>query len=391
VFELDTVKTLRCRECGKEYPATKIYACEDCFAPLDSTYDYESLQLTRRDFRERPKNIWRYFELLPISNRSNVVDLGVGYTPLHQADRLGKTLGLKNLYIKDDTVNPTYSFKDRPVAVAVSKALEFNATAIGCASTGNLAASSAAHAAKAGLPCYVFVPNDTEHNKIVQIGAYGANILTVNGTYDEANRLAIQVSEEYNWVFPNFNVRPYYVEGSKTLAFEVCEQLNWNPPDHVIVPTGSGALLCAIGKGFDEFKTLDLIEDVNIKITSAQPHGLAIGDPGDGAYVIKRVKESGGLAESATDEEIVEAIKLLARTEGVFAEPAGGVTVAVLKKLIENGDISSDETIVCYVTGNGLKTPQAILNRIPQPMEIEPSLGSFQTVLKPKEVTVWSR
>jgi threonine synthase len=325
---------------------------------------------------------------------------------------------LKNLYIKDDTVNPTYSFKDRPVAVAVSKALEFNATAIGCASTGNLAAASAAHAAKAGLPCYVFVPNDTEHNKIVQIGAYGANILTVNGTYDEANRLAIQVSEEYNWVFPNFNVRPYYVEGSKTLAFEVCEQLNWNPPDHVIVPTGSGALLCAIGKGFDEFKTLDLIEDVNIKITSAQPHGcspvvtafkrgetvveplehpntiaksLAIGDPGDGAYVIKRVKESGGLAESATDEEIVEAIKLLARTEGVFAEPAGGVTVAVLKKLIENGDISSDETIVCYVTGNGLKTPQAILNRIPQPIEIDPSLGSFQTVLKPKEVTVWSR
>jgi len=418
VFELDNVKTLRCRECGKEYPPTKIYACKDCFAPLDSTYDYESLQLTRRDFRERPKNIWRYFELLPVSDRSNIVDLGVGYTPLHQADRLGKTLGLKNLYIKDDTVNPTYSFKDRPVAVVVSKALEFNATAIGCASTGNLAAASAAHAAKAGLPCYVFVPNDTEHNKIVQIGAYGANILTVNGTYDEANRLAIQISEEYNWVFPNFNVRPYYVEGSKTLAFEVCEQLNWNPPDHVIVPTGSGALLCAIGKGFDEFKRLDLIEDVNIKITSAQPHGcspvvtafkrgetvveplehpntiaksLAIGDPGDGAYVIKRVRESGGLAESATDEEIVEAIKLLARTEGVFAEPAGGVTVAVLKKLIENGDISGDETIVCYVTGNGLKTPQAILSRIPRPVEIEPSLGSFQSVLKPKEVTVWSR
>lgn len=418
MLKLGQVEALRCRECGKEYPPKKIYVCEDCFAPLEVTYDYESLHLERGTFRERPRDLWRYLELLPIADRSKVIDLGAGYTPLHKADRLGKIIGLKNLYIKDDTVNPTYSFKDRPVAVAISKALEFNAEAIGCASTGNLAAASAAHAAKAGLPCYVFIPADTEHNKIVQIAAYGANILAVNGTYDEANRLAMQVAEEYNWVFANFNVRPYYVEGSKTLAFEVCEQLRWDPPDHVIVPTGSGALLCAIGKGFDEFKKLGLIEDVKIKISCAQPKGcspivrafkkgedivepiehpdtiaksLAIGDPGDGAYAVKRVRDSGGLAESATDEEIIEAIMLLARTEGVFAEPAGGVTVAVLKKLVENGYVSSDERIVCYVTGNGLKTTEAIIDQIPRPIEIQPSLDQFRAVIKPTEATTWSK
>lgn len=412
------VKELKCRECGATYPATKLYVCENCFAPLDVVYDYTSLQLERITFRERSKTLWRYFELLPITDRSKIVSLGAGHTPLHKANRLGRILGLRNLYIKDDTVNPTYSFKDRPVTVAVSKALEFHAEAIGCASTGNLAASSAAHAAKAGLPCYVFIPNDTEYNKIVQIAAYGAHILAVDGTYDEANRLAMQIAEEYNWVFANFNVRPYYVEGSKTLAFEVCEQLGWTPPDHVIVPTGSGALLCAIGKGFDEFKKLDLIEDVQIKISSAQPSGcspivtafkqgkadvepleypatvaksLAIGDPGDGVYAVKRVRESGGYAESATDAEIIEAIQLLAKTEGVFAEPAGGVTVAVVKKLVENGYISSDETIVCYVTGNGLKTPEAIIGTIPKPIEIQPKLEAFRTVIQPEVVTIWSK
>jgi len=238
----------------------------------------------------------------------------------------------------------------------------------------------------------------------------------VNGTYAETNRLAMQVAEECNWVFPNVNVRPYYVEGSKTLAFEVCEQLNWNPPDHVIVPTGSGAMLCAISKGFDEFKKLDLIEDKKIKISCAQPYGsspiveafkngdkvvepleypetvaksLAIGDPGDGTYVLQRVRESGGYAESVTDKEIIEAIKLLAKTEGVFTEPAGGVAVAVLKKLVENGQISDDEKVVCYVTGNGLKTPEAIIDQIPTPIEIHPTLNAFKSALKTEEVTIW--
>lgn len=413
---MGSVQALRCKECGKTYPLKKIYMCEKCYAPLEVIYDYESIHLKRSNFRNRPKTMWRYRELLPVSSRSKIVDLHTGYTPLQKANRLGKILGLKNLYIKNDTVNPTYSFKDRPVSVAVTKAIEFNAEAIGCASTGNLAASSAAHAAKAGIPCYVFIPNDTEHNKIVQIASYGAKILVVNGTYDEANRLAMQVAEEYNWVFANFNVRPYYVEGSKTLAFEVCEQLDWNPPDHVIVPTGSGALLCAISKGFNEFEKLSLIEHANVKISCAQPYGcspvvnafkkganvvepieypetiaksLAIGDPGDGDYAIKKVRDSDGYAESATDEEIIEAIKLLAKTEGVFAEPAGGVTVAVLKKLIERGCISTDERVVCYITGNGLKTTEVIANQLPNPTEIHPNLDSFKTVLNRKEVISW--
>jgi len=336
------------------------------------------------------------------------VDLGAGYTILHECAGLAKVIGLKTLYIKDDTVNPTYSFKDRPVTVAVSKALEFGAKAVGCASTGNLAASMAAHAAKAELPCYVFVPADIERNKIVQASTYGARIVAVKGTYDDANRLAIQASEEYGWAFANINIRPYYVEGSKTLAFEVCEQLGWETPDRVIVPVGSGALLCAIWRGFKEFKQLNLIDDIQIKVTGAQPFGcspvvnafksntlninpiehpdtiaksLAVGDPGDGLYAVKAIRESGGVAESATDAEILDAIELLAKTEGIFAEPAGGVTVAVLKKLVESGEVSPDEKVVCYVTGNGLKATETILHNIRKPVEIEPNLESLAKIV----------
>jgi len=336
------------------------------------------------------------------------VDLGAGYTILHECARLTNALGLRTLYIKDDTVNPTYSFKDRPATVAVSKAQEFGAKAVGCASTGNLAAAMAAHAAKAGLPCYVFVPADIELNKIVQASTYGARIVAVKGTYDDANRLAAQASEAYNWAFANINIRPYYVEGSKTLAFEVCEQLGWETPDHVIVPVASGALLCAIWRGFKEFKQLNLIDNTRIKVTGAQPSGcspvvnafksntldvdpieypdtiaksLAIGDPGDGVYAVKTIRESGGVAESATDAEILNAIELLAKTEGIFTEPAGAVTVAVLKKLVESGEISPDEKVVCYVTGNGLKATEAILNRVPKPVEIEPKLESLAKII----------
>ncbi|MFQ5999405.1 MAG: threonine synthase [Candidatus Bathyarchaeia archaeon] len=402
------MRALKCRECGKEHSPTKIYACEDCFGPLDVVYDYDSIELDKKSFQNRPKTVWRYFELLPICDKTKIVDLGAGYTILHKCDGLAKTLGLRNLYVKDDTVNPTYSFKDRPSTVAVSKALEFGAKAVGCASTGNLAAAVAAHAAKAGLPCYVFVPADIELNKIVQASTYGARIVAVKGTYDDANRLAAQASEVYDWAFANINIRPYYVEGSKTLAFEVCEQLGWETPDHIVVPVGSGALLCAIWRGLNELRRLNLIDDAQVKVTGAQPEGcspvvsafksdtldvdpieyphtiaksLAIGDPGDGAYAVKAIRESGGVAESVTDAEILDAIHLLAKKEGIFAEPAGGVTVAVLKKLVEAGEVLPDERVVCCVTGNGFKAAETILNHIPKPVEIEPKLASLETII----------
>ena len=396
---------LKCRECGREYPPVKIHVCEDCFGPLDVVYDYDSVELNRSSFENRPKTVWRYFELLPVHDKSKIVDLGAGYTILHKCDRLARAIGLKTLYIKDDTVNPTYSFKDRPATVAVSKALEFNAKAIGCASTGNLAAATAAHSAKAGIPCYIFIPASIELNKIVQAAVYGAKIIAIKGTYDDANRLATQVAEVFDWAIVNVNLRPYYVEGSKTLAFEVCEQLDWNPPDHVIVPMASGALLCAISKGFNELKKLDLIKNSKIRISGAQPAGcspivtavksnssevipiehpdtiaksLAIGEPGDGVYAARTIRESGGVAEAVTDQETIEAIKLLAKTEGIFTEPAGAVTIAALKKMVETGEAAIDEVIVCYVTGNGLKTPEAISGHIPKPIEIEPKLEALK-------------
>jgi threonine synthase len=406
-IQLGYLKTLVCRECGKEYPLTRIHVCEYCFGPLEVAYNYESMNLDQNSFKDRPQTLWRYSELLPITDRSKIVDLGTGFTPLHKANRLAKEVGLKTLYLKDDSVNPTNSFKDRPASVAVSKALEFEAKAVGCASTGNLAAAVAAHAAKAGLPCYIFIPSGLEFNKIIQVATYGAKIITVNGTYDDANRLAAQATEQYDLALANINIRPYYVEGSKTLAFEVCEQLDWASPDHVIVPLGSGALLCALGRGLDEFDRLGLIEDSNTRITGVQAEGcspivnaftsktdyvepiehpdtiaksLAIGNPGDGKYALERIRDSNGLAQSVSDEDTIEAIKLLARTEGIFTEPAGGVTIAAVKKLVDSGMISTDEVVVCYVTGNGLKTPEVVLDHIVKPIEIEPTFDSLETV-----------
>jgi len=358
-------------------------------------------------FKQRPRTVWRYRELLPVGDATKIVELGAGYTPLRKCDMLADAIGLRTLYVKDDTVNPTCSFKDRPATVAISKALEFGAKAVGCASTGNLAAATAAHAAKAGLPCYVFVPKGIELNKIVQATIYGATVIAVRGTYDDANRLAAQAAEFYDLALVNINIRPYYVEGSKTLAFETCEQLNWEPPDHVVVPMASGALICATCKGLDELLKVGLIEGSRIRVTGAQPQGcspivaafksggedvepienpntmaksLAIGDPGDGVYSIRRIRESGGVAESASDAEVLDAIKLLAKTEGIFAEPAGGVTIAVLKKLVESGEIRRDEEVVCFVTGNGLKATEAILGSMPKPIEIEPTLESLKAL-----------
>ena len=368
--------------------------------------------MTRDILKKRQKNLWRYFELLPISNKNWIVNLGAGYTPLQKCEELGRRIGLKNLYIKNDTVNPTFSFKDRPASVAVSKSLEFGTGAVGCPSTGNLAAATAAHAAKAGIPCYVFIPEGIEANKIAQTAAYGARIIKVKGTYDESNRLAFQAAELYDLDIVNINLRPYYVEGSKTLAFEVCEQLDWNPPDRVIIPTASGAMLCAIDKGFKEFEKLGLIPEDTVKLICAQAegcapivnsfnssntriqpiekpdtiaHSLAIGDPGDGIYVLKRVKESGGSAESSTDRETVEAIELLARSEGILAEPAGGVSVAVLKKLAERGEIDPDERVVCYVTGSGLKSPGVLSSQVRTSIAIEPNLQELAGIIEKRE------
>jgi len=382
-----------------------LYVCEACFSPLEVVYDYDSINLEPGAFRDRPRTIWRYRGLLPINEDSHIVDLNVGFTPLRRARRLGDALGLRELYVKDDTVNPSGSFKDRPAAVAVSKALDFKAAAVGCASTGNLAAAVAAHAAKANLPCYVFIPAGTESAKIVQASSYGARIVAVQGTYDDANRLAAEAAERYGWAFANINIRPYYVEGSKTLAFETCEQLDWTPPDRAIVPVGSGALLCAIHKGFHELTKVGLLDRDEVKITGAQAEGcspvvsafknggdeilpvenpdtvaksLAIGDPGDGLYAAQVMRRSGGLAESVSDWEIIDAIRLLAKTEGVFTEPAGAVTIAALRRLLENGDISADERIVCYVTGNGLKAPDCLVSSLPQPIEVQPSLDALE-------------
>jgi threonine synthase len=399
------VKMLKCRECGKEYPPIKIHACERCFGPLEVVYDINSMNIDKHIIEERDKTLWRYRELLPLEDAAKIIDLGAGFTPLHRCERLAEALGLRRLYIKNDTVNPTGSFKDRPATVAISKSLEFGFRAVGCASTGNLAAATAAHAARAGLPCYVFIPSNIEKSKILQAAAYGAKIIAVKGTYDDSNRLAAQASYEYDLAVVNINVRPYYVEGSKTIVFEICEQLGWRAPENIIIPVGSGALLCAAWRGLKQFNDLGLIDELKTKIIGAQPEGcspivrayksnsedvlpiekpntiaksLAIGDPGDGIYALRSIKESGGLAECVTDEEIIEGVNLLAKTEGIFAEPAGGITVAVLKKLIDSGDIARDEEVVCCVTGSGFKSLEVFSSRQLNIVEVEPTLSSLE-------------
>jgi len=345
--------------------------------------------------------------MLPIANKNNIVNLHAGLTPLQKSDRLAKEIGgLKNLFIKNDSVNPTFSFKDRPAGIAVSRAKETKLKAVGCASTGNLASATAAHAAVADLPCYIFAPSDIEHAKIAQALSYGAEFMAVDGTYDDANRVASIIGDSKGIGIVNINMRPYYVEGSKTLAYEVAEQLDWQIPDNLVIPVGSGAMLNAICKGFEELRMLGLIDDkMDFKITAAQPHGcapivdafkkksdevipverpntiaksLAIGEPGDGMYVLRRLNQYNGIAEEVTDEEIIDGILMLAKTEGIFTEPAGGVAVAVLKKLVEEGKIDKDERIVCYITGNGLKATEAITNVLPKLRSVKPDA---QTVL----------
>ena len=404
------VKALKCRECGREYSIDPIYVCEFCFGPLEVVYDYDGIKgvLTRDTIASRPNNLWRYKELLPIDGEPTS-GLDSGFTPLVRADRLASHLGMKRLYIKDDTVtHPTLSFKDRVVAVALSKAREFGFNTVACASTGNLAHSVSAHGAAAGFKRFIFIPASLEKSKIIASLVYGPNLIAVDGNYDEVNRLCSEVANKYRWAFVNINIRPFYAEGSKTQGYEIAEQLGWRAPDAVVVPCASGSLLTKIWKSFKEMKDIGLIDELNTKVFSAQATGcspivkaikdnvdvikpvkpdtiaksLAIGNPADGYYATQVVKESGGFGEDVSDREIIEAMKLLARTEGIFAETAGGVTLASAIRLIESGHIDKDAVTVLCITGNGLKTKEAIAGHTGEPYHINPNLKSFEEALE---------
>lgn len=405
--KLTFVEGLRCRECGREYRLEPTHVCEFCFGPLEVVYNYAAIrkELTKEKIASGPLSIWRYAALLPVNLNTERVDLGAGFTPLIKAENLGQKLGLKNLYLKNDTVNPTYSFKDRVVSVALTKAREFNFKVTACASTGNLANSVAAHSGKAGLQSFIFVPADLEPAKILTTAVYGPNVVAVNGNYDQVNRLCAEIANEYGWAFVNVNIRPYYAEGSKTLAFETAEQLGFKAPDHVVVPIASGSLLTKIKKGFDELYKVGLISEPKTKVSGAQAEGcapvatafknntdlirpvkpktiaksLAIGNPADGYYALQAVKQTGGFIETVTDAEIVAAIKLTAETEGIFTETAGGVTIGVLKKLVEQGRIKATELVVAYLTGIGLKTIDAVAGSLNKVTVIEPKLTDFQS------------
>jgi threonine synthase len=400
------VRGLKCRVCGTAYPVGPINFCTEDFGPLEVDYDYEALgeALDRSKIELRPFNMWRYRELLPLDGEP-AVGLHTGGTPLVKADRLAAAIGLDRLWVKNDAVNsPTLSFKDRVVAVALSKAKEFGLTTVGCASTGNLANSVAALAASAGLESFVFIPADLERAKVTGAGVYGTRVIGVRGTYDEVNRLCTQVAFRYGWGFVNINLRPFYAEGSKTVGFEIAEQLGWRTPEHVVCCMAGGSLIGKIAKAFDELHRLGLTQSSICKFHGAQATGcnpistavknglerhrpikkpntiaksLAIGDPADGYFATRLIRESGGWAEDVSDDEIRDGMLLLARTEGIFAETAGGVTVAVTRKLVEQGRIGRGDEVVICVTGNGLKTADAIEDVLERPSIIGPSLEEF--------------
>ena len=415
------VNGLKCRECGREYPPEPLNVCDFCFGPLEVVYDYSTIvEVISRDSISRgPLSIWRYCDLLP-ANSGDPVDIMAGFTPLIKARNLGKSLGLRNLYIKNDSVNPSFSFKDRVVSVAATKAVEFGFDTLACASTGNLACSVAAHAARAGIRSVVFIPADLERGKVIGAAIYGPTLVAVDGTYDEVNRLCSEISDNYPWAFVNINMRPYYAEGSKTLGYEVAEQLDWRLPDHVVIPTASGAMFTKIWKGFNELACLGLLEGVEpspfgpdqntvhhpavttkMHMTQAagcapivaawetgQTHvrpvrpdsiakSLAIGNPADGIYSMRVIERSDGTAYAVPETDIVDGIKLLAETEGIFTETAGGVVVSGLKHLAETGAIKPDELAVVYITGNGLKTQEAV-ESVVKPLSVKPTMGSFE-------------
>ncbi len=402
------VTALRCRECAREYPVEPLNVCDFCFGPLEIAYDYESIarQISRERVEKGPLTIWRYQDLLPV-DAENAVDIGAGFTPLIKAKNLGEALGLNNLYIKNDSVNPSFSFKDRVVSVAATKALEFGFDTLSCASTGNLAGAVAAHAARAGMRSVVFIPADLEAGKVICAAIYGPTIVSVQGSYDEVNRLCSEVADNYHWAFVNINMRPFYAEGSKTLGLEVAEQLGWRFPQHAIVPVASGALLTKIWKGFNEMVDVGLMEGpVPTRMYATQAVGcspvvdaynagedvvkpvrpksiaksLAIGNPADGVYAIRTMNDAGGAAHAVQEEEVAEGMKLLAQTEGIFTETAGGVVISGLRGLVKRGLIGRDELTVAYITGNGLKTQEVVMDVV-KPLSIRPTMKEFEEAL----------
>jgi threonine synthase len=404
------MKALKCRECGREYPLAATHVCEFDFGPLEVVYDYDRIRrsLTREAIAGRAQSMWRYRELLPVAGEPTV-GRQVGFTPLVRADRLAQRLGLREVWVKNDTVNyPTLSFKDRVVSVALSRARELGFTTVACASTGNLANSVAANAAASGLKAYVFIPADLEHGKVVNSLVYGATVIGITGHYDEVNRLCAEIAGKYGWAFVNVNMRPYYAEGSKSMGFEIAEQLGWRVPDHTVVCMASGSLLTKIHKSYQELIKLGLVPDSQYRVHGAQatgcspittahkagldffkpvkPHtiakSLAIGTPADGFYALKSMKETGSAADDVTDDEIREGIKLLAECEGIFAETAGGVTVGVARKLAASGRIPATASVVLCITGHGLKTLDAVSGHVGRTSEIRPSLREFEALLE---------
>ncbi len=399
-------RALRCRKCGQEYPLQPMSLCEFCLSPLEVNYDYKAMAkaVSREKLAEGPLGMWRYRDMLPTESKE--IDLGTGFTPLVKADNLGHELGLDRLYIKNDCLNPTYSFKDRAVSVAVTKAREFGFDTVACASTGNLAASVAAHAAKANMKAYVFVPSNVEPGTLTGVGIYKPNLITVDGSYDDVNRLCAELAQRYHWRFININLRPYYAEGSKTLGFEVAEQLGWRAPDCLVAPAASGLLFTRIWKGLQELSTLKLIEPVNTHMYLTQATGsspivnafeagslhvhpvtpntlvtsIAIGNPADGYYALMVARQSGGGAQAVTDEEAIEGMKLLAQSEGIFAEAAGGVVIAGVKKLAAAGVIKRNQLTVACITGAGPRT-QEIVSDVVRLFHVQPNLESFNEVL----------
>jgi threonine synthase len=405
------VAGLTCHLCGAKYPAEASWVCAECLGPLEVSYDYAAVRgaMTRAVVESRPRSLWRYLELLPVEEpRTGFTS---GFTPLVRATRLARELGLTELYLKDDSVNhPTFSYKDRVVSVAATRAVELGFSVFACASTGNLAGSVAAHAARLGLPCYVFIPYDLEPAKILGAAIYEPHVVAVEGNYDDVNRLCTQIADRYGWGFANINLRAYYAEGAKTMGFEIAEQLGWRFPDHVVSPVAGGTLLPRIFKGFRELREVGLVSGTLPKIHAAQPAGsapvihaldaglefpepvkpdtiaksLAIGNPADGFQVVRVVHETGGTGASATDEEILDAVQLLARTEGIFTEPAGGTTLAVTRKLVERGVIHMNDSVVICITGNGYKTADVLLDRVAAPTRIGRGLADFERALGPQ-------
>ncbi len=412
------IKGLQCKECHKTYEAVALHVCEFCFGPLEVVYDYAFIRanLSKEKILQGPKSLWRYEALLPIAGPPTV-GLDAGFTPMVHAKNLGTELGLDYLYLKNDTVNClTLSFKDRVVAVALTRAKELGFNTVACASTGNLANAVSAAAASAQLRCFVFIPHDLEVAKVLGNLVYRPTVVAIEGNYDDVNRLCSEISEEFPWAFVNINIRPYYSEGSKTLAYETIEQMGWQVPDHVVVPIASGSLLTKIAKGFKEFEWMGFVSGVATQLHGAQAQGcapvadafkeqrefirplkpktiaksLAIGNPADGIYALQAIRSSGGMAEAVSDEEVVEGMLLLASKEGIFAETAGGVTIGVLKKLAKQGRFGRNEVVVAYITGNGLKTQEAVTPAVGAPWTIKPSLSGFQKMLKEVETQMSS-